>query len=263
MAVVLTTGFVASTQWGTWRQLARLERQFADVQFDSFHLADRVALAVSELNDMLLRLELHHNPADLESFREQVVALRHWLRAHGTVLLTESERETMARVEMAGETYLTAAHRLLEQTHRPAGRDDLPDLIEQLEAESVLIQALCRELRTAQAASLQGFLSESHDALGWLQRLLLVSQALLMTASVALALLVYRWMIAPLRYELNESQALLQRQEKLASLGVLAAGVAHEIRNPLTAIKFRLFSLQRGLEPESSEAEDEIGRAHV
>jgi signal transduction histidine kinase len=71
-----------------------------------------------------------------------------------------------------------------------------------------------------------------------------------------LALLVYRGMIAPLRAQLSESQALIARQEKLASLGALGAGVAHEIRNPLTAIKFRLFSLAKSMPPGFAENED-------
>jgi PAS domain S-box-containing protein len=56
--------------------------------------------------------------------------------------------------------------------------------------------------------------------------------------------------------KLSESRAINDRQEKLASLGVFATGIAHEIRNPLTAIKVRLFSLKGGHKPGTSERED-------
>jgi len=47
--------------------------------------------------------------------------------------------------------------------------------------------------------------------------------------------------------ELEKSRETLLQAEKMASVGKLAAGMAHSIRNPLTSVKMRLFSLGRTL----------------
>src|SRR5207253_8958639 len=95
-------------------------------------------------------------------------------------------------------------------------------------------------------------------SLAFLRGLIFSALLVLLVLVVTLAAVVYREMIMPLRLKLVESHAVIQRQEKLASLGVLAAGVAHEIRNPLTAIKARLFTQQKSLEHGSSAYEDTV-----
>lgn len=56
--------------------------------------------------------------------------------------------------------------------------------------------------------------------------------------------------------ELDESNRNLRHVEKLAMVGKLAAGVAHSVRNPLTSVKLRLFSLERSLTPDQRRQED-------
>ncbi|NJO90505.1 MAG: PAS domain-containing sensor histidine kinase, partial [Chloroflexia bacterium] len=48
--------------------------------------------------------------------------------------------------------------------------------------------------------------------------------------------------------ELNSTQAKLIQSEKMASLGVLVAGVAHEINNPVNFINSSLSGLKSNLE---------------
>jgi len=56
--------------------------------------------------------------------------------------------------------------------------------------------------------------------------------------------------------ELERSRELLQLSEKMAVVGKLAAEVAHSIRNPMTSIKMRLFSLARGANLDDARQED-------
>lgn len=56
--------------------------------------------------------------------------------------------------------------------------------------------------------------------------------------------------------KLRRSREHLKQSEKWALTGKLAAGVAHSIRNPLTSVKIRLFSLGRSLSLTEDQKED-------
>jgi signal transduction histidine kinase len=58
------------------------------------------------------------------------------------------------------------------------------------------------------------------------------------------------------RSQLEKSQEILLQSEKMALVGKLAAGTAHSIRNPLTSVKMRLFSLSKSLKLNAYQKED-------
>ena len=65
-----------------------------------------------------------------------------------------------------------------------------------------------------------------------------------------------RIVVAPLRQKLIENNTAIEHQRKLTHFARLATGLAHEIRNPLTAISVRLFTLQKSMNQGTSEHSD-------
>ena len=255
LAVVLLVALVGWAGHSAWQQLRQLRKNSGAVQSESFHLADHVEAGILNLNETVLRFDLRKDPVDKAHFHKAGEELKRWIRTRKPLVTTPLELDLLDQIEVELEAYLTRITNLLEERAQAGSVPSPKEALERVENKAQILD-LCTKLKAAERASLSQFGEDSHEALGGLQGLLMVLVVLLLILGFTATSLIYRVKIAPLRAQLVESRAIIERQEKLASLGTLAAGVAHEIRNPLTAINVRLHSLKRTLVQGSSEHED-------
>lgn len=266
LAVLAATVLIGSVLviWvsrATWERLGHLQREFSTLRADSFYLGVRMHGSIRRLNDTLLRYRLRGDVADYDEFRTVAEELANWLNQNRSNATTRLETTFFEQVTAAYNDYRVESRKVLEASRARWSSTRAKNFrvsYEKVQEQSQQLLDLCDAFIHDQRSAFDNFLHESNKALTNFQWLLKVSLALLLMLTAALVVLVYRGMIAPLQHQLTESQAIIARQEKLASLGVLAAGVAHEIRNPLTAIKFRLFSLKKSLPTSLSDNEDTL-----
>ncbi|MBC8125741.1 MAG: hypothetical protein H8M99_01150, partial [Gloeobacteraceae cyanobacterium ES-bin-144] len=194
--------------------------------------------------------------ADVPAFRKASDELDRWIDEQKPKLVTEKEKAIMQQIAGAYDGYRRTATELLAHLEAIGLRTATVDRYTAVQSESLHLFDLVEELARAHLHSRDQLLSQANHALTQMRTLVLSSLGLLFLFALALSVVIYRDMIVPLRVKLVESESLRERQEKFASLGVLAAGVAHEIRNPLTAIKAALFIQQKRFQPGSQEASD-------
>jgi signal transduction histidine kinase len=243
--------------FSSWEEVGELQRRFSTAHLRSFQVADHLQSTILKLNNRLINFELRGDTNDLARFQRESEELNVWIDAQKPSS-SEPERELLNKIDQEYDVYLATATNTVEAIRH--SRDNTVRLtgIANMITEAIQLLDLGYKLEDAHREVLEGFLTQSQKSVSLLQRVIFGSLFVLLALAIWLSVIVYREMIGPLRMQLVESQTIIERQEKLASLGVLAAGVAHEIRNPLTAIKARLFTQQKLLKPESPELEDAV-----
>lgn len=256
LVVALMGVLIVLATLNSQRQAAELRDRLSQVDSESFRIADQFRDSLRELNNTMQRYGTDHDPAVWNEFIEASRKLNGWIDDQKPKLTTEREKDALEQIDVAYNDYLRVAKELQPKIQSLGQSSATLADFSPLRSASQHLSDLGQTLGKAHYDSRQQMLGHANQMLQQLRWSVLGSLALLFVFGLGLAGVVYRDMIAPLRVKLVESQSLVERHEKLASLGLLAAGVAHEIRNPLTAIKAALFIQQKKFQPGSQEHAD-------
>lgn len=242
IAAVLVLAVIVWIERTAWRQIDRLRPALGEPGPPLGSLISDLKADV--LEHQLRRMQGGEQSAPLLATRMQasMARLQMWLKRPTGPTFSITQQALALRLNQALTNYT--------ETMKS------PVLSEALGSSLAEVLALCDELKHMAEQNISRQPSAQIGTLESLQRVWFFSLMLVAVAGAVIVAVFYRRLIAPLRAQLSESRTHLERHEKLASLGVLAAGIAHEIRNPLTAIKVRLFSLKRSVSDAASARDD-------
>jgi signal transduction histidine kinase len=292
IALILTTiGGGLVTLWHN-ESMDSLLTSLIEKNVASYQAAEELETALLQQKGYLTYYFLDGNPQWLKEIQKYNRAFEEWLLKARKSAYTEPMREIISQIDAGYRKYLVDRERVIN-LYRQGDRQAGARLHWQVRGQYVNILNLCQRYKLIQEYVISRVRTESQARARYINLLALVVVPLVVVLGVLLAYILIKQILGPIRQlaltttpanpgirvpdevkalstrvysliedvdqaqtELERSQEHLVQSGKWAMVGKLAAGVAHSIRNPLTSVNMRLFSLKRSLAMSDSQQED-------
>ena len=277
--------------WHTYR-MGHLFTSVIDTAVMGLQAAEELETALVRQKGLTTYYFLDGNPDWLSQLEQLNESFNTWLQKARNSAQTDNERSILNQVESEYLRYIFARDQVI-QLYQAGKREAGAQRHWGVRKQFFAIQALCDQYRAIHKEEINEAWKQSRSQTRMMKGMTLVALPSVLVLGVMLAYILLNQILKPIRIlsmeagdvditsplpkemtalrqrvhtlmenvdqtrsELKQSREHLVQAEKLALVGKLAAGVAHTIRNPLTSVNMRLFSLERSLELSQNQRED-------
>ncbi|MBU8849069.1 MAG: MCP four helix bundle domain-containing protein [Desulfobacterales bacterium] len=235
---------------------------------------------------------LDHDPAWLDELNRYRILFKENLVTVKSLVEEPWEKDAVAQVESKYKDYVTARDNVIE-LYKSSEYDKGSTLHKDVRQDFFEILKICEQFKLFHKNKIEDAIKTSHKESNHLRYIALMAIVAVIVLSLLINYIFARHILEPIRklvieadrlggskssanevvalkqsvhglienakqthQELKQSRETLMHSEKMALLGKLAAGTSHSIRNPLTSVKMRLFSLNRSCEFTKPQQED-------
>lgn len=240
--LLILVGYLSSL---TTKNLQKVSRAIMKENVSSLKAAEELELALLNQKGMVSSYFLDGNISWLQSLEERKKDFEEWFNNAQGVALTDGEKKILQDIMDLYKVYDNQRNRAIR----------LYNMGNTAEAKRILLNDMKNSVESLYQRC---------------EGLILANEALIAKAEVssrkestAMTNLIWGMIIAVLCLGIFMGFLIARKindrliySAKMASLGQLSANIAHEIRNPLTSIKMRLYSLEKALKDDIDTKED-------
>lgn len=224
--------FVGYFAFVTTRNLQKVSRAIMKENVSSLKAAEELELALLNQKGLVSSYFLDGNPSWLKTLEEKKKDFEIWFKNAQDVALSPEEKRILKDIISLYKTYDNQRNRAVRLYQAGNVVEAKKVLLTDMKNSIDSLYQKCEDLILANEALISKAEESSQRNVVIMTSLIWVTILITLCLGAFLGFFIAR--------KINEQ---LVRSAKMATLGQLSASIAHEIRNPLTSIKMRLYSL--------------------